>query len=194
MDTEKILALVDGGTVDRRLAVFRFRRATVKLQAIAMGALAVAILVVATALRPYVVGGGWGPWGAAAVAGLMFSWAAWSLLRALRDLRHAGTNVLVVTRDEVLRRLGGQVQTWSFDEHPGLNVVLRGRRGAAHQQIDLKRRKIDKDLQKSNYGGGAVNAVYLNQEGHTFQKLLVSDNRFGPMCEIVRAIAERRES
>lgn len=193
MDTEKILASVDSGAVDRRWTVFRFRRGIVQLQAAGMGLLALAITGATIALRPYVVGGGWLAWGALVVSGLMVLSAVWSLIKALRDLRHAATNVLVVSRDGVLRRLAGQVQTWSFDEYPGLNLVLRSRRGAAHQQIDLKRRKVDKDVKKSNYGGGAVNAVYLNQEGHTFQKVLVSDKRFGPMSDIVRAIVERRE-
>jgi hypothetical protein len=194
MDIEKILASVDSGAVDRRWTVFRFRRGIVQMQAVAMGLLAAAIAGAAIVLRPYVAGGGWWAWGAAGVSGLMVLSAVWSMTKALRDLRHAPTNVLVVSRDGVLRRLSGQVQTWSFDEYPGLNLVLRSRRGAAHQQIDLKKRKVDKDVKKSNYGGGAVNAVYLNQEGHTFQKELVSDNRFGPMSEIVRAIVERRES
>ncbi len=194
MESEQILAAVDSGAADRRLTVFRFRGQIVRRQALGMGLLGAAILGAAVALRPFVMEGGWAAYGAAALVGLMVLVAGWSLVRALRDLHHAKSSVLVVTREGVLRRVRGRVQTWDFAEYPELNLVLGSRHGAAQKQIDLKSSKLDKELQSSNYGGGRLTAVYLNQPGHTFQRELVSDNRFGPMHQIVRAIVERRKA
>ena len=59
------------------------------------------------------------------------------------------------------------------------------------KRIALASRTIHEDILTSNFFAGQVEAVHLNEAGASFQHELVDDGSFGPMHEIIRAIATR---
>ena len=94
--------------------------------------------------------------------------------------------MIVVAPEGVVRRLRGRVQSWPFAQFPDITLVVGDRYNAGHsQRITLG--------SNTNFFPGTVSAGYLNEPGASFQHELVDDGTFGPMGEILSAIALRSE-
>jgi hypothetical protein len=195
MDAESLLAEVERGGALSDATVFRFRKGRALLIASLLGLIGLAIIAAGAALAPHVnPKAGNIRYGVAAVAGAMAVVAVWLSWRKLTEARHADTNLLVVARDGVVRRLCGRVQCWPFVDFPVVTLVLYNwhlntPRKAVN--IDLMSREIDASIVESNFYPGMVTVIYLSEAGATFQHELVDDGSFGPLHDIARALATR---
>jgi hypothetical protein len=189
MEAERILAEVDAGVAPAGLTVFRFRRGPALLETIVFGGIGVAgvafAIIVAPRVNPDV---GLVRYGGAAVAGFFLLMLFLRLRQKVAELRRARTNVLLVSSEGVIRRLGGRVEAWPFARTPEMTIVLRSNHGWGTANIHLGARPLDGDLVASDFYEGRISEVFLSQAGGTFGNIVVDDGSFGSMSEIVQTI------
>jgi hypothetical protein len=193
MNPEKILGDIDLGIPRADVTVFRFLKNRALMTAILSTLTGVVVLGAATALAPSIrPDAGSVRYGATAFVGLVALSAFWLAWRKATEIRDADRNVLVVAPEGVVRRLRGRVQSWPFAQFPDITFVVGDRYNPEHSlRIALGSHKIEDHIVRSNFYSGKVSAVYLNEPGADFQHELVDDGIFGPMNEILAAIALR---
>jgi hypothetical protein len=166
MDSTRMLEAVDSGASIPDASVFRFNRTRTTANLVGYSVTAVAILAIGLAMRTSLnLQAGGVLYGAIAVWLLLILASAWRALNKGLDLKHANTNVLLITPVGVVMRLRGRVKSWPFSEYPEIQVVRSDR-------------KID--------------TIYLNRQGRTFDSELVDDGSFGSMEGIAGSLYQSR--
>jgi hypothetical protein len=192
MDAESVLALVDKGSTTSDLVAFRYAKARALTSAALYALVGLAVLVVAILLSSHVNKDAGGVvYGAGAVAALIVLSALWRALKGFLDFRDGDTNLLVVTREGVIRRLRGKVRAWPFTDFPDLTIVTSNQHtGTKVHSIQLRSGRPEGDPAPTSFSAGSIESIHLNEAGASFQHELVDDGSFGPMHEIARAIVE----
>jgi hypothetical protein len=193
MNPQKILGDMDLGIQRTDVTVFRYRKNRALLIAILTTLTGVAVLAAAAALAPSLrPDAGSVKYGATAFVGLVALSAFWLAWRKSREILAADTNLLVVAPEGVVRRLCGRVHSWSFAEFPDITFVVGDRHNSQHAlRIVLGSHNVEDSMVRANASSGTISAIYLNESGASFQHALVDDGTFGPMHEILAAIASR---
>jgi hypothetical protein len=207
MSPESILADIDHGRHRDDVTVFRFRKGRALILTMLFGLTGVAVLGIAVALAPSMnPNAGAIRYGAAAFVGLVVLAALWQAWRKVDELRHADTNLLVVSSAGVIRRLCGRVQSWAFAQFPDVTLVIRSRQSPRYAaqpiRIALDSRQPGEPSQGNEdphayrkyfgaFGPRHLTAIYLNEKDGSFQHELVDDGTFGPMGDIVQALVTR---
>jgi hypothetical protein len=195
MDQDALLAEVDRGSPRHDVVVFRFRKGRALLIATLLALIGIFVIGAAAAMAPHVnPNAGNVRYGVAVVAGLMALSALWQAWRKVTEVRYATTNVIVVCREGVVRRLRGRVQAFPFADFPVITFVLYNwHRNTPRKavNVDVRAGAIDDHIVQTNFYAGQVTVIYLSEADATFQNELVDDGSFGPMHEIVRAILTR---
>ena len=168
MDPTRMLEAVDRGDSIPDASVFRFNRVRTAANLAGYSAMAVAILGIGLAMRGSLnVQGGGVYYGVIAVWSLMIIASAWRALNKGLDLKHASSNVLLITPFGVVMRRREAVKSWPFSEYPDLQVVR------SNKQIDT---------------------IYLNRQGRTFDSEIVDDGSFGSMNSIASCLHQCRSA
>lgn len=193
MNPQKILGDRDLGIQRTDVAVFRYRKNRALVIAILSTLTGVAVLGAAAVLAPNLrPDAGAVRYGAIAFAGLVVLSASWLAWRKASEIRYADRNVLVVAPEGVVRRLRDRVQSWPFAEFPDITFVVGDRYNPEHAlRIVLGSHNGEDPMARANVVPATVSAIYLNESGASFQHELVDDDTFGPMHEILAAIASR---
>jgi hypothetical protein len=194
MNPQKILGDMDLGIQRTDVTVFRYRKNRALVSAILYALTGVAVLAAAAALAPSLnPNAGSVKYGAIAFVALVALSTFWIAWRKSREIRAADTNLLVVAPEGVVRRLCGQVHSWSFAEFPDVTFVVGDRHNAPHAlRMVIGSRNGEDPLARANFSPGTVSAIYLNESGASYQHALVDDGTFGPVHEILAAIACQR--
>jgi hypothetical protein len=168
MDPTQMLEAVDSGGSIPNASVFRFNRTRTTANLAGYSVTAIAILVIGLVMRPSLnLQAGGVLYGAIAVWALFILGSAWRALNKGLDLKHANTNVLLITPLGVVMRRRGRVKSWPFSEYPEVQVVRSDR-------------KID--------------TIYLNRQGRSYDSELVDDGSFGPMEGIAGSLHQCRSA
>lgn len=189
MDAESLMASIDHGRVGPDVVVFRFVKGRAVMDAVLYGLIGLFVIVAAIALSSRVTQGGAVAWGAAGLAAYLAFLPLWRSLARVRDLLHADSNLLAVTREGVARRLRGKVRGWSFVEFSDLTVV-----GSPSRSLSTPGRlanwthSVTLGQADSDLPGGRIGSIQLGTPDGALHDELVDDASFGPMRDIARTI------
>jgi len=204
MNAESILADIDHEIHRDDVTAFRFRKGRALTLASLFALTGFGVLGIAVALAPSLNPNvGAAKYGAAALVGLLVLAALWQAWQKLAELRHADTNLLVVSSGGVIRRLRGRVHSWPFARYPDIVLTVSSRQSPhyAAQPVRIalgslqpgepsagEEDKLAYRRYYGTFGARGIGAIYLNEKDASFQHELVDDGTFGPMADILQAL------